>query len=138
MDAARILVLTGASVIGALGTLHLAYTFFGGKLLPRDASVIGAMKGTTLAITRQTTLWDAWIGFNASHSLGALLFGANYVLLAARHMELLSRAPELLAVGLATLLVYLWLAHRYWFRIPFTGIAIATACFVAAVLLLFI
>jgi len=138
MDAARILVLTGASVIGALGALHLAYTFFGGKLLPRDASVIGAMKGTTLAITRQTTLWDAWIGFNASHSLGALLFGAIYVLLAARHMELLARAPELLAVGLATLLVYLWLAHSYWFRIPFTGIAIATACFVAAVLLLFI
>ena len=26
-------------------------------------------------ITPQTTLWRAWIGFNASHSLAAILFG---------------------------------------------------------------
>jgi hypothetical protein len=96
------------------------------------------MQSTTLVITRQTTLWKAWIGFNASHSLGAILFAALYFLLAARHMELLARAPELLAVGLATLLAYLWLALAYWFRVPFTGIAIATACFIAASILLYL
>ena len=34
-------------------------------------------------------------------------------------------------------LAYLWLAHTYWFRVPFTGIAIATACFAIAAALLF-
>jgi len=138
MDAARVLILAGASVIGVLGVLHLAYTFAGPKLLPRDAQVVLAMQSTSLVITRQTTLWKAWIGFNASHSLGAILFAVLYILLAARHMELLVRAPELLAVGLATLLAYLWLAQTYWFRVPFTGIAIATVCFIAASILVFI
>jgi hypothetical protein len=138
MDAARVLILAGASVVGALGTLHLVYTFGTGKFLPRDATLLGAMKATSPVLTRRISMWDAWIGFNGSHSLGAMLFAAIYLLLAARHMELLARAPELLAVGLATLLAYLWLAHRYWFRIPFIGIAIATACFAAAAILLFI
>jgi hypothetical protein len=138
MDTARILILIGASVIGVLGALHLAYTFFGNKLLPRDGRVADAMKSSTLVITRQTTVWDAWIGFNASHSLGALLFAALYILLAAKHMDALARAPELLLVGLATCFAYLWLAHAYWFRIPFIGIAITTACFAAAAALLFI
>jgi hypothetical protein len=138
MEAARALILAGASVIGALGTLHLAYTFFSGKFLPRDAALVGAMKATSPVLTRRISMWDAWIGFNGSHSLGAMLFAAIYLLLAARHMELLARAPELLGVGLAALFAYFWLAHRYWFRIPFAGIAIATACFVAAAALLFI
>jgi hypothetical protein len=137
MDTPRILILAGASIIGVLGTLHLVYTFSGGKLLPRDARVADAMKSTTMVITRETSLWDAWIGFNGSHSLGAMLFGALYLLLAARHMEFLARAPELLAVAIAALLAYLWLAHAYWFRIPFIGIAVAVACFAAAAALLY-
>jgi hypothetical protein len=138
MDAARVLILAGASVIGALGTLHLVYTFFTDKFLARDAALVGAMKASSPVLTRQTTMWRAWIGFNGSHSLGAMLFGALYLMLAARHMELLARAPELLATGLATLLAYLWLAHSYWFRIPFIGIAVATACFATAAALLYI
>jgi hypothetical protein len=137
LDMARVLILIGASVIGVLGTLHLVYTFVGPKLRPRDAQVVAAMQSTSMVITRQTTLWKAWIGFNASHSLGAILFAAIYILLAARHMELLARAPELMAVGLATLLAYLWLAHQYWFRVPFIGIAIATVCFLFSIALIY-
>jgi len=138
MDAARVLILGGASIFGLLGGLHLAYTFLGGKLLPRDAAVIDAMKGTSLVLTRQTTIWHAWIGFNASHSLGAMLFAALYILLAAKHMEILGQSKELVLLGVATCLAYLWLAHTYWFRVPFIGIAIATACFATAAVLLFI
>ena len=134
----RILILAGASIIGLLGSVHLVYTFLTGKFLPRDRALVDAMKATSPVLTRQTTMWKAWIGFNASHSLGAILFGALYFLLAARHMELLARAPELLTVGLAALLAYLWLAHAYWFRVPFTGIAISAACFIAAAILMVI
>ena len=137
MDAARILIIAGASVVGVLGALHLIYTFFGRKLLPRDPGLVGAMKASSLVITRQTTVWNAWIGFNASHSLGAILFALVYVLLAAQHMNVLAQS-SLVPVGFAVLLAYLWLAHAYWFRVPFAGIAIATACFAVAAVLLFL
>jgi hypothetical protein len=122
----------GALIIGLLGGVHLAYTFFTGKFLPRDSALVDAMKATSPVLTRQTTMWKAWIGFNASHSLGAILFAAVYVLLAARHMEILAQSKALVLVGVATCLGYLWLAQAYWFRVPFTGIAISTACFIAA------
>jgi hypothetical protein len=121
-----------------LGGIHLAYTFFSDKLLPRDRAVIDAMKGTSLALTRETTIWDAWVGFNASHSLGAILFAAFYLLLAVQHPEVLVQSKGFALLGVATCAAYLWLAHAYWFRIPFIGIAIATACFAVAAVLLFI
>ena len=138
LDLPRILTLAGALVIGLLGSVHLACTFFTGKFLPRDSALVDAMKATSPVLTRQTTMWKAWIGFNASHSLGAILFAAVYVLLATRHMEILVQSKELVLVGVATCLAYLWLAHTYWFRVPFTGIAISTACFIAAAILMVI
>jgi hypothetical protein len=134
--AARILILLGASIFGVLGAIHVAYTFFSDRLLPRDRAVIEAMKGTSLTLTRETTIWDAWIGFNASHSLGAILLAAFYLLLATQHMELLAQSKSLLAIGIVAGAFYTWLAHTYWFNIPFVGVAIATACFIAAAVLL--
>jgi len=134
--AARILILLGASIFGVLGGIHVVYTFWSDKLLPRDQGAIDAMKGTTLVLTRQTTIWDAWIGFNGSHSLGAMLLAAIYLLLAVQHMEVLVRSPSLLLPGVVAGMIYVWLAHAYWFRTPFIGVTIATACFVAAVVLL--
>jgi hypothetical protein len=137
MDSAQALILVGASVIGLLGTVHLAYTFLTGKFLPRDAALVAAMKSTSPILTRQTTMWNAWIGFNASHSLGAILFAAVYLLLGTVHVDVLLGSKALLLLGFATCLAYLWLAHAYWFRIPFIGIAIATACFAGAAILSF-
>jgi hypothetical protein len=88
-------------------------------------------------LTRQTSMWDAWIGFNASHSLGAILLAALYLLLAAMHMDVLVSSKAFVVLGVAAGLAYLYLAHTYWFRIPFVGIAIATSCFaIAAVLVI--
>ena len=134
--AAKILMVAGASIFGVLGGLHLAYTFFSDKLLPRDRAVIDAMKGTTLVLTRETTVWDGWIGFNASHSFGAILFAVFYLLLALQHPEVLVQSKSFALLGAAAGAAYLWLAHSYWFKIPFIGIAIATACFAGAAVLL--
>jgi hypothetical protein len=134
--AAQILIILGASIFGVLGSLHLAYTFFTDRFLPRDRAVIEAMKGTSPVLTRQTTMWDAWIGFNASHSLGAILLAAFYILLATQHMEVLARSKSFILLAVAAGAFYLWLAHVYWFKIPFIGIAIATACFIGAAVLL--
>jgi hypothetical protein len=135
-DAARILVLVGASIFGVLGSLHLVYTFFTAKLLPRDRAVIDAMKGTSLVLTRETTVWEAWVGFNASHSLGAILLSAFYFLLALQHPQVLVQSKSFVLLAVAAGAAYLWLAHAYWFRVPFMGIALATACFVVAFVLL--
>jgi hypothetical protein len=37
----------------------------------------------------------------------------------------------LCGLGLACLLVYVWLGWRYWFSVPFRGIALATMLFIA-------
>ena len=74
----RILMGLSAGVILVLGILHLVYTFFGPKLRPRDAELQSAMQAVSPVITTETTMWKAWVGFNASHSLGAILFGRRY------------------------------------------------------------
>jgi hypothetical protein len=38
------------------------------------------MKQTSPVLTGETSMWDAWVGFNTSYSLGAMLFAADYAL----------------------------------------------------------
>jgi hypothetical protein len=94
------------------------------------------MRATSPRLTRRTSVWSAWVGFNASHSLGALLFAAVYAILAGAHMDWLRASPALIWLAVATSVAYLALAQRYWFRTPLAGIALATLCFVSAALLL--
>ena len=98
-----------ALVVFALGSLHLLYTFHGPKLLPRDPSLQSAMQAVSPQITRQTTMWRAWLGFNASHSTGAMLFGLVYGYLALWQSALLFSSWFLCAVGLIHLLGYVWI-----------------------------
>ena len=68
--------------MGSLGGIHLLYTYRGWKLQPRDPALREAMAQSTLFITRETTVWRANKGFNASHSLGILVFALEYGYLA--------------------------------------------------------
>ncbi|MEM7479586.1 MAG: hypothetical protein AAF481_00310 [Acidobacteriota bacterium] len=126
------LMIASAAVVFALGTVHLLFTFRGRQLQPRDAELTARLQRSTLGITRQTTVWKAWIGFNASHSLGAMLFAASYGYLALQHGPLLFSSEYLLALGLVVLCAYLWLAWRYWFSSPFYGIALALVLYLLA------
>ena len=130
---ASILMAASAGVILALGLVHLLYTFHGEKLTPRDPMLQAAMRVASPVLTRQTTMWKAWVGFNASHSLGAILFGLVYGYLALAHGAFLFASPFLLAVGFGVLATYLALGYAYWFSIPFRGIGLSLACYVAAV-----
>ncbi|SFN27987.1 LIC_13387 family protein [Dokdonella immobilis] len=132
---ARLLMTLSAAIIFTLGTLHLVFTFRGNKLLPRDHELIDRMAQVSPVISDQTTMWRAWIGFNASHSMGALLFGMVFGYLAIRHEAILFQSPFLLVVGLAMLGGFLVLGKRYWFSVPFTGICIALACYLLSMLL---
>jgi len=133
----QILLIIGAAIFGVLGTLHLYYTFFTNKFMTRDRKVAEAMKATSPLLTNRTTMWDTWIGFNGSHSLGAIFIAVFYILLAKRHMEVIRETKSfvLLAVLIGT--SYLALAIRYWFRVPLLGILIATICFVISAILIY-
>jgi hypothetical protein len=71
----RILLCASAAIILFLGGVHLVYTAFTHKLDPTEEQVETAMRQTPMRISAQTTMRDAWIGFNFSHSLGLILFG---------------------------------------------------------------
>jgi hypothetical protein len=133
MGAAQALMIVCAAIVSLLGTLHLIYTFSGSKLLPRDPDVIAGMQRVCLVITRETTVWRAWIGFNASHSFGAILFGLVFGYLAAAAPDVLFGSMFLTAVGFAMLAGLVVLAKLYWFSVPFAGVALATACYVASI-----
>lgn len=128
-----IFMVISASIIALLGTAHLVITYRGPKLLPRDDGVREAMSNVHPGITTQTTMWRAWIGFNASHSLGAITFGFLYGYLALVHPEVLFESVPLLAFGLAILLAYLAMAKAYWFVSPLTGISISLVCYVLSI-----
>ena len=129
------LIAVSAAIILLLGLLHLRYTFYGRKLLPRDPELLARMREVSPVITRQTTMWKAWIGFNASHSFGAILFGLVYGYLSLVHATFLFQSTFLLLLGLALLLGYLLLAKSYWFSIPLRGILLATVLYAAALLI---
>lgn len=131
---APMLVAAGATIILALGTLHLLYTFRGPKLLPRDPDLQARMCEVSPVITRETTLWKCWVGFNASHSLGAILFGAVFGYLALWQGTLLFQSSYLQWLGLLTLVAYAFLGKRYWFSIPFRGIVLATTLYALGIL----
>ena len=133
--AARTLMVLSASIILMLGVLHVVYTFWGQSLTPRDPTLQVSMSQSSPVITKETTMWRCWVGFNASHSLGLILFGLVFGYLALAHGQLLFRSPFLLVVGLAMLGGVVVLCKVYFFSWPLTGVSISLACYVASIAL---
>jgi hypothetical protein len=79
-------------------------------------------------------MWRAWIGFNASHSSGAIYIGLVNFIVAIQFPDFL-RSPTFVMLNIVTVVFYCWLGKKYWFGIPFKAILMATACFVSAALL---
>ena len=130
---APFLVAASAAIVLVLGSIHLLYTFRGDKLHPRDPALLQRLREVAPVITRQTTMWKAWVGFNASHSMGAILFGLVYGYLAITHGEILFKSPFLLLVGLAMVSGFVVLAKLYWFSIPFWSTCVALVCYLTSI-----
>ncbi|MBI4912013.1 MAG: hypothetical protein HY823_04690 [Acidobacteria bacterium] len=126
------LVAASALILFLLGLFHLVFTFRGSKLHPRDPDLQQRMAQDCLRLTSQTSVWRAWIGFNASHSLGILLFGSVYGYLAVCSPGILFQSPFLLLLGFLTLCAYAFLSWRYWFSIPLRGSLLALLFYVLA------
>jgi hypothetical protein len=126
----------GGAIFCVLGTLHAVYMLMDlrrpRRLVPSDLALIAAMAGSRVRLAGDATdMWHAWIGFNLSHSLGALLFGATAIAwpgVAAGHAAL-AWLPAAVAA------LYLAIGLRFWFSVPNAGIAAAMVAFAAAALL---
>ena len=121
-----------------LGTLHTLYTiadtFHPNRLVPNKPEVIAVMKATTLALTKETDMWRAWVGFNISHGVGLLFFSNIYLYLATAHITTLSGSIFLLSGAPLVALIYLILSKKYWFSIPVIGSTLGLLCFVGGTL----
>ena len=124
-----------AAIAMLLGLVHLLYTFHGPKLHPRDRDLKTRLEEALPVISRETTMWKAWIGFNASHSYGTIFFGAVYGYLSLVHSAFLFQSRFLLLLGLLLLGGYAFLGKRYWFSVPFRGILLATVLYVIALII---
>jgi hypothetical protein len=122
-----------------LGAIHIIYTLIDiktpRKLVPFDDKVRILMQKSTPKLTRQTTMWRAWVGFNISHGIGVLFFGLIYFVIAVLDSSILVRITPLLYLATVVALCYLILSIKYWFHIPAIGSGIGFACFVVALFL---
>lgn len=135
-ELSRYLFIAGAMPYIVLGLLHAWHTPFTTAedkgLSPRDRALRDTMAGANLLLTRRTTLWLTWVGFNLSHSLGAVLFGAVVVLVGRSDASFRAQAGVFLPLANVVSLCYLAIALRFWFRTPVIGIALAGVCFLTA------
>jgi len=127
------LIAGSAAIILVLGLVHLLYTFHGTMLHPRDPDLTAKMMAVSPVISRETTMWRAWVGFNASHSFCLIFFGALYGYLAMRHGAFLFQSWFLLAFGLLLLLGYAVLSRLYWFNAPFRGVVLAAVLYLLGI-----
>jgi hypothetical protein len=136
LEVSRYLFLAGALPFIVLGLAHVAATprtpAEAKGLSPRDPALRDAMARDTLLLTRRTTLWLTWVGFNLSHSLGALLFGVVTLLIGRTLASFEAQAATFLPLNVAVSAAYLVLGVRYWFRTPIVGISVSSACFLAS------
>jgi hypothetical protein len=135
---AKILITIGSMIFIVLGGIHMFYTFFSNRFSPRNSLTETEMRQTSPVLTKQTTMWNAWIGFNASHSLGAIFFGAINILLTSSFFTVFENSTGLIIMDSITILFYFFLAKRFWFKIPLTGILLSGLCFTVAFILILI
>ena len=126
---AKIFILIASSIFLILGITHLVYTFFTNKFLTRDGETNKRMNSTSPILTKETTVWKAWIGFNASHSIGAIFFGVINIYILQNFNVTLEDYPFFCILNISIVGFYLWLANKYWFRIPFWGILLTLFCY---------
>lgn len=101
-------------------------------LSPADAELGKAMSQTTLRLTRRTNMWLAWVGFNFSHALGAVFFGAAVLVIGRNQPSFDAQAGLFGPLAILVSSAYLVLAIKYWFRTPIVGCALSVALFVSS------
>jgi hypothetical protein len=130
----RYFLILGGAIFAILGLVHASLTirdiYRPRYLAPINLGVRDQMAATGVRLARgRTNMWDAWLGFNLSHSLGALVFGMVAVG-AGLCAETLGVPKAALLMPILVSAIYFLLAIRFWFRAPAIGIGIGAGCLV--------
>ena len=133
---AQILLVIGGTIFLVLGTLHGVLTLRDvanpRAFTPTDDAVRVAMQGTRLALNPRANLWQAWLGFNLSHSLGVVLFGGGLLVLAGFHFPVFAASHLVQGSAVAIAAAYLVLSLRFWFWGPAVGSGLSLLFILAA------
>jgi hypothetical protein len=129
------LLIAGCLIFVFLGSLHLIFTLFRDSFEPRDAALLQRMQEVSPKLTRHTSMWKAWVGFNISHSFAAILFGLFYIVLAIENYAYLASSVALNLILLAIPAIFLGTALKYWFHAPRNGIIAAFTLILISLLL---
>ena len=129
-----VLMAVAPAIVGWLGLGHLVTLSAGPKLRPDD-DLAARLEASVVPLSDATNMMRLWVGFNASHALGALVFSLSSGYLALAHDDTFFETPYLSVVGAAYLLAMLAASIRYWFNIPSIGLGIATLAFLTGAVL---
>lgn len=136
--AAQYLWLTGSVIIALLGLLHLRGTFFSNMFATRNPKLGEEMKVSYPVISKDMTMWNAWISFNATHSVAAIFIGVINFYLALRHYDFMLQDHFFFLLTIAAMSFIVWLSIRYWFSTIRIGVTVVLLCYVASyVIILF-
>ncbi|HKA56073.1 MAG TPA: hypothetical protein VKJ47_20675, partial [Candidatus Binatia bacterium] len=120
LELSRYIFLMGALPCVVLGMAHVLATPLtpaqSKGLSPRNPALRETMTRETPFLSRRLTLWQGWVGFNLSHSLGVLLFGAMVLLVGRSQASFQAQASVFLPLAIVVSGLYLLLGLRYWFR----------------------
>jgi len=132
----RALLIVGSSISVLLGAIHGVLTLMDlgnpRSFTPVDAALRLAMQRSAIALHPRINLWQAWLGFNLSHSLGLLMFGGAFLYIGIRHSSLFAQSVPLQGCAILISAAYLVMSLQFWYSRPAIGWGIATACFVLA------
>jgi hypothetical protein len=135
----QLLLIVGSSIFLLLGTAHGIFTFedlFKSRYFtPRDGGLLAAMQQSTIALHPKINLWQAWMGFNLTHSLGLVMFGGAFLYIGVFHSPWFSQSMLLQAWSILIAAAYLVLSLKFFFSTPAIGSGISLGCFVLAAVL---
>ena len=128
----QLLLIVGSSIFVLLGAAHGVLTLkdLGNprNFTPRDAKLRTAI----IAFHPKVNLWQAWLGFNLSHSLGLVMFGGAFLYVGIFHPLLFSQSPLLQGCSILIPAAYLVMSLKFWFSKPAIGSGISMGCFILA------
>ncbi len=129
---ASVCLFIGCGLFILLSLIHGAATLFTDKFEPTNPELLQALKTSGAKITKHTdsNMWTGIIGFHLSHSFGMAIFGTFYIALQIENPEFLAQSMSLNTLLFLVTMVYISLAHKYWFSVPRNGFISALICFI--------
>lgn len=95
------------------------------------------MEASSTILTDKLTMWKSWVGFNATHSSGAMFTGVVNFYLAYRYFNLLQTDIFFPIITLLMMGFYVWVAWKYWFKTVLILLSVSLLLFVIAAILMY-